>query len=160
MSPDYLEIYLDDHRAASAALVRLVRRVLNNNRSSQWAPDLRKLTEVVEQDAATLDRLAEALGKHGGSLKRIAGLAVERVARLKLNGHILTYSPLSRLLELEGLMAALQFKRSMWESLDRLVVDPAPLEGLDAAEMQARAASQQETVRPILEWAATELAGN
>lgn len=155
---EYLGIYLNDHRAGEAVLVRLAGRILRSNRSTPWASDLSELHEAIRADAATLDEVAEAAGVTGGSIKRLAAIVGVGVGRLKLNGHLLTYSPLSRVLELEALIAALELKRSMWATLGELASGRPPLDVFDPTTMVDRASAQQEIVRPIQRWAASELA--
>jgi hypothetical protein len=65
----------------------------------------------------------------------------EKVGRLKPNGHLTTYSPLSRLLELEGLAGGIEMKRALWLALQES----------EAEAMQAlidRAVEQRERLEP------------
>lgn len=63
--------------------------------------------------------------------KRAAVWAAERIGRLKLNGRVVRYSDLSRLLELEGLSALLAMNLSLWESLGVLLADDERTAGID-----------------------------
>ncbi|MFO7293399.1 MAG: hypothetical protein FWJ92_03870 [Actinomycetes bacterium] len=155
---DYLRIYLADQRAVQAAIVRVATRFARSNRSTPWSRELNDLAREVEDDAATLDSVAGACGADGGAVKRILSLAAERIGRLKLNGHLLTYSPLSRVVETEGLMAALTLKREMWLLLGRLQDWHPPLAAFDFGGLVQRASAQIELLRPIHEWAADQLA--
>jgi hypothetical protein len=47
----------------------------------------------------------------GDKVKNIAAWGIEKVGRLKLNGQLTGYSPLSRVVELEGLLAGIAGKR-------------------------------------------------
>jgi hypothetical protein len=77
----------------------------------------------------------------------VIGQAGELVARLKTNGVLTHYSPSSRVLELEGLLAGIDAKRSLWRSLRTAgVVDLAP----DAPDLEAlivRATSQRQRLQ-------------
>jgi len=61
----------------------------------------------LEADAATLTAVAERLSVSDDPIKRVVARGGELVARLKTNGRLNTYSPLSRLLELEMLLAGI-----------------------------------------------------
>ena len=156
---DYLRIYLTDHRAGQAAIVRVAHRFARSNRATPWELELSRLADDIEADAAVLDSVAEACAVEGGKAKRLLALAGERMGRLKLNGHILTYSPLSRVFEAEGLAAAAALKRQMWRTLERLQHRHAALADFDFAELADRATSQAEVLQRIHEWAADQLAG-
>jgi len=153
----YLPIYLDDHRAIDDGLVRTAQRVAKSNAATPWADELRSLSEAVSADAAQLDAIREAAGIDGGTLKQLAARAGERLGRFKLNGHILTYSPLSRVLETEGLMAALELKRARWQTLATLSSDHSEWGAFDFAELERRAAEQIEQLWPIHAWAVAQL---
>lgn len=155
---EYLDIYLNDHRAGAAGGAQLARRILRSNRTSQFAADLEALVEAIEADRSTLDEVRVAAGVTGGALKQAAALVAERGARLKLNGHLLTYSPLSRVLELEALMAGVQAKRRLWAALRLLAPSRAKLEKFDFEALEARASAQLETIGGIHESAVAEMA--
>ena len=72
---------------------------------------------------------------------------VEKAGRLKLNGQIRGYSPLSRLVELEGLEIGVAGKRSLWQALSRAFPDDARLAGFDLDALVARAEQQLEGLR-------------
>jgi len=79
---------------------------------------------------------------------KIAGATVaERLGRLKPNGQLTGYSPLSRVLEIEGLRGGVQAKLSLWQGLREVA---AQYEQLDEADLDAlceRAQSQLEGLR-------------
>ena len=79
---------------------------------------------------------------HGSRLKRGAAWATEKLSRLKPNGRLWGYSPLSRLQELEGLSMGIAGKQALWESLPE-VPQIAGLSGFDFAELAERARSQR-----------------
>ena len=153
---EYIEIYLNDHAAGAAGGVMLARRLARNNRRTLWADRLAEIAAAIEQDATTFASLRSAVGVEGGTLKRVGALMAERVGRLKPNGHILTYSPLSRVLELEALIAGVEAKRRLWIALAQ-VAHPS-LKGFDLAELESRAANQLATLALAHEWAINELA--
>jgi hypothetical protein len=56
-------------------------------------------------------------GVRPGRAKVAAAWLAEKAGRLKLNGELMRYSPLSRLVELDGLAAGIEAKRAMWLAL-------------------------------------------
>jgi hypothetical protein len=70
--------------------------------------------------------------------------SAEKVGRLKLNGQLTGYSPLSRLEELEILSLGVEGKLAMWRALDRAGVPEADLEILiKRAQSQRRRLERQ-----------------
>ncbi|MBA2522145.1 MAG: hypothetical protein H0V25_02325 [Solirubrobacterales bacterium] len=52
------------------------------------------------------------------------------------------YSPLSRMVELEGLVAGVTGKRAMWRALQQLGGEDSPLGDFDLAGLEGRAEAQ------------------
>jgi NADH dehydrogenase/NADH:ubiquinone oxidoreductase subunit G len=71
----------------------------------------------------------------------------EKLGRLKLNGRLRGYSPLSRLLELEGLLIGITGKIALWKTLEALD-DVKGLE-IDFEQLAARAAEQRSAVEDL-----------
>jgi len=57
------------------------------------------------------------LGVRKDKAKQVAGWTGEKLGRLKLNGRLTSYSPLSRVVELEGLLVILEFNGAMWRAM-------------------------------------------
>jgi hypothetical protein len=55
----------------------------------------------IAEDIDTFERLMERLGLKRSRVKPRLAIATERLTRLKLNGRLLAYSPLSRFVELD-----------------------------------------------------------
>ena len=58
----------------------------------------------IEEDVDSLQEVMDRLDVKPDRVKEAMGWTAEKLGRLKLNGQLLGYSPLSRLVELEGLM--------------------------------------------------------
>jgi hypothetical protein len=112
-----LRIYLNDHLAGSAMGLALARRCLRNNREGELGEFLARLVREIEQDRESLLEVMRALGIPRNPVKEPVARALEVVGRLKLNGRLRGYSPLSRVLELEGLRMGVDGKRALWRSL-------------------------------------------
>ena len=148
-----LEIYLDDHWAAAGAGRALINRIEESNRKTQWSEKLSWLVAEIESDVEELERLRNTLDFDGGMLKRQLALAAERAGRLKLNGRVLTYSPLSRLLEIEAMMSGVMGKQRLWSSM-RTVFAEGGLVGFDFRALEKRAEEQLDVLMSIHEDAA------
>lgn len=150
-----LEIYLDDHWAAAGAGRALINRTEESNRKTQWSEKLSWLVAEIESDVEELERLRNTLDFDGGMLKRQLALAAERAGRLKLNGRLLTYSPLSRLVEIEAMMSGVMGKKRLWSSM-RVVFaeDEGGLVGFDFRALEKRAEEQLDVLMSIHEDAA------
>ena len=141
-----LGIYLNDHLAGATAGRELAARLASQNEGTPYAEALTALAEEIAEDRETLRDLMKALDVSESRLKVAGGWAAERLGRLKLNGRVTGYSPLSRLVELEGLWAGAQAKLSLWQVL-RACADREP--GLDAeqlATLEQRARAQLDTI--------------
>lgn len=120
MSEDEYEMlatYLDDHRAGAAAGRSLSRRMARENSDTGWAEKLAGLADDIEADDRTLGELRRVLGVRGGLAKRSLARVAAGAARLKLNRRLIGYSPLSRVLEAEAMMAGVTAKKCLWVAM-------------------------------------------
>jgi hypothetical protein len=142
MDRKLLGIYLNDHLAGAMGGIELARRCLSNNRGTPLEADLEKLVREIEEDRVVLEGLMERLGIPRSPVKAPVAWALEKVGRLKLNGRLLEYSPLSRVIELELLSSGVETKRSMWTALKGLADEGIDL-GLDLEDLIGRARRQR-----------------
>jgi hypothetical protein len=141
-----IAIYLNDHLAGSTGGLELARRARGSNRGTSFEAPLERLaTEIAEDRAALVDVMAR-LGVARDPLKVWAGWTAEKVARLKFNGRIAGYSPLSRVVELEALGLGVEGKRSLWRALARVCGDDARLTGVDFEGLARRAERQRRLI--------------
>ena len=133
-----LAMYLDDHWAAAGAGVALANRLARQNEGTPWYAELRRIADDVEEDQRTLRRLRETYGRGGFSVKRLLAEGAERIGRLKLNGALIGYTPLARVLELEAMIAGVKGKRLLWSSLRHTEA----ARSVDVDQMESRAKSQ------------------
>jgi len=147
-------IYLEDHFAGSTAGSEMARRLLSSNRDTAWEGPLRKLSEEIDEDRATLRRVMEALGVRRNLPKVGGAWAMEKAGRLKLNGRVRGYSPLSRLVELEFLQIGITGKQGLWEAL--AAGGGQGLEDFDLAALAKRAQKQRKAVKALHRKAAEE----
>ncbi len=110
-------IYLNDHLAGATAGVELARRAASENDGTEFGPPLRRLAQEIAQDREELVSLITEFGYPIDRVKVAVGWSAEKVGRLKPNGHVVGYTPLGRLLELEGLLAGVHAKQALWRAL-------------------------------------------
>jgi hypothetical protein len=136
-----LAIYLNDHLAGATLGVELVRRLRGSNEADpEFGPALASICAEIEADRETLKAAMGRLQVSQGKLKPVAALLGERLGRLKPNGQLRGYSPLSRLDELEMLQIGIAGKRRLWRALER--TRAAELEGFDLQGLAERATEQ------------------
>ncbi len=156
---DLIALYVEDHLALSLGGLRLARRALVENRGTPYAALLERLVPDLEEDRDTLKDVAAALGRSRSALKEAAVVLGELVGRLKPNGRILSYSPLSRVWELEGLMAGTESRRGLWNALARAQKGDPRLRGFDFEALEARARHHREELERFRLRAADEAFG-
>jgi hypothetical protein len=142
-----LAIYLNDHLAGSTVGVELARRLRGNNgETPPFAAPLARVCTEIEEDRETLKALMAELDVRRDPVKPALAWIGEKVARLKLNGRLTGYSPLSRLVELEMLHIGITGKRQLWGSLDGL---GGAIEGFDFKVLAQRAEGQRDVVEDL-----------
>lgn len=139
-----LRVYLNDHLAGAAGGIHLAERCRGSNEGTPLAAFLDTLLVEIREDKATLRGLMDRMDVPVAAPKQALAAAAEVAGRLKLNGQLVGYSPLARLLELEGLSAGVEAKHSLWASLVEVKeVEPA-VGALDLDALIDRAARQRE----------------
>lgn len=146
MASRYLPIYLNDHLAGATVGLELARRAARENAGTEVGALLSELVTEIGQDRETLLQLMSRLDIAPSRAKIAAAWTAEKLGRLKLNGQLRGYSPLSRLVELEGLATGIEGKRALWLALGELA-DPR-LAGTDFDTLAERARSQRERLEP------------
>lgn len=131
MRGDRLRIYLSDHAAMMTAEEELAERCLKENRGQSGQDELvQLLEELVREIHSQREMLHIALKSMDAGpdvVKEFSGWLVEKMGRLKWNGQISGYSPLSRVLELETLLASVQIRLAFWKGARKTSVsDPLP----------------------------------
>lgn len=116
-----LAIYLQDHLAGATAGRDLARRACSANAGTELGSFLGGLELEIAEDRESLLEIMRHLEVEPDRLKLAGAWAGEKLGRLKLNGEITGYSPLSRLVELEGLTLGVTGKLSLWQNLQRAI---------------------------------------
>lgn len=156
MNRKLLGIYLNDHLAGSTVGVELARRTSGSNRNTVYGDVLERITKEIEEDRAALQSIMERLEIRRDHPKVGVAWVAEKFGRLKPNGRLIGYSPLSRLIELESLALGITGKLSLWEALMEVVDQDARLDADDLRRLSERAERQRKEVWELRQRAARE----
>lgn len=149
-----LAIYMQDHLAVATAGSELAHRTRDSNPDGELGDFLKTLARQVDEDRGVLIEMMDHLGIDRSRIKISGAWVGERLGRLKLNGQLTGYSPLSRLIELEALTTGIAGKRAMWENLSTSC--EAELARFDFARLIRRADKQLKGLEPHRAAAAVE----
>jgi hypothetical protein len=148
-----LGIYLNDHLAGSVVGARIAKRIAKENVGNEYGKEVARLIEEIEDDKATLESLMGSLGVRPKRARLALAAAAEMLGRLKPNGRLVGYSPLSRVIELEALTIGITGKLELWQSLNATGEE---IEGIDPDQLILRAEDQRDRVRDLRFRAARE----
>ncbi len=148
-TPQLLAIYLKDHHAAANGGVELVRRILKSNSGNAFHQAVEPLAAMIVEDRRALEEVMEALGVDSSRVKDVGAWLGEKLGRFKLNGHLVSYSPLSRVVELEALAVAINVKLRLWRGLQIARQSDERLAPFDFDALAARASQQLEEVEAL-----------
>jgi hypothetical protein len=153
-----LQTYLQDHHAGSTAGLELARRSAGANEGTEYGPELRQIADEIAEDRETLGRVMESFGVGPHRIKDAGAWAFEKVGRLKPNNRVLGYSPLSRVVELEGLVTGVTAKLALWQALRETLGER--VDGMDLDALAARAESQRGRLEALRRRAAVQAFGS
>ncbi|MFF9066070.1 transaldolase [Streptomyces sp. NPDC014891] len=159
-SADLLAIYLGDHYAAATGGLELFRRAADARKGSQDGRTLAGLADQIDQDRSALARIMTDLGVSTSHSKTVAGWLAEKAGRLKTNGHLLTRSPLSDVLEAEAMLTGVQGKAACWRTLRALAATDSRLHTEDLDTLLDRAAQQSAALEEVRAAAAARTLGS
>ena len=147
---DLLGIYLNDHLAGATGGAGLARRMAAAaDPGSESARVLGTLAAEITQDRLALIKIMGALAIPVRGYKVFAGWAGEKAGRVKLNGHLLTRSPLSELEETELLRLGVEGKAAGWRSLRVLAERDSRLDADQLDDLIERAKRQSDTLETL-----------
>jgi hypothetical protein len=141
-SSKLVPIYLNDHLAGSTAGHDLTARSAKSNEGTELGEFLSDLVGQIEADKAMLEDVMARLHVKHDQVKLTAGWLAEKAGRLKLNGRLLEYSPLSRVIELEGLITGVNGKLALWRALAHAAPGEPRIADIDFVQLIARAEEQ------------------
>jgi hypothetical protein len=144
-----LRIYVQDHFAGATAGLGLARRSAGSNKGTTYGDDLARIADEIAQDRQTLEAIIDELDIPRDQVKNALAWGAERAGRFKLNGQLTGYSPLSRLVELEGLITGISGKISLWRALLELVPQEPRLDAERLQELIERGEEQRRTAEEL-----------
>ena len=145
---DYLAIYLNDQLALGIVWREVARRSQRANAGTEVGAALERVATGIAEDVETFEEIMRRLGVRRSPVKRPLAIAAERVGRLKLNGHLRRYSPLSRFEELDFLAMGIDGKKLLWASLRDLAGLRERLPDVDFDALIERAQQQRDELEP------------
>ena len=151
-----LGTYLNDHLAGSTVGLELAKRARGSNKGNEYGKVLERIATEIDEDREALQGLMDALEIKRDRPKVAVAWIAEKFGRLKPNGRILSYSPLSRLIELESLALGITGKRSLWEVLGEVADQDARLDATELKRLAERAERQRAEVWNLRQRAAHE----
>ncbi|RSN11161.1 hypothetical protein DMC63_30425 [Streptomyces sp. WAC 05977] len=144
----FLSIYLNDQLAMGIAWRELARRSRKANQGTEAGEALTRVASGIAEDVETFRDIMRELGIRRNPVKGTLTALAERAGRLKPNGRLTSYSPLSRFEELEFLIMGVEGKKQLWDTLDRLAGLRSRLPGIDFARLIERAGEQRALLEP------------
>ena len=151
-----LRIFMQDHLAASTAGLELARRARGANEGTNYGHPLARLADEIEADRGALEAMLADLDFGPDRAKNVGAWAGEKLGRLKLNGQVKGYSPLSRVLELEGLTVGIGAKLSLWRILLEVAAEEPRLDADRLRRLIECGEEQRRTVEELRTLAARE----
>jgi hypothetical protein len=151
-----LRIYLQDHHAGSTTGLELARRIRGSNKGNEYGAAMAKNVDEIAADQKSLESIMDELGFGTDRVKDLGAWTLEKVGRLKLNGQITGYSPLSRVVELEGLVSGITGKIALWVALLQVAPEEPRLDAARLERLRERGESQRATVEELRQRAARE----
>jgi hypothetical protein len=155
----YLRIYRNDQLAAGVLWREAARRAQRNNDGTELGEALARVAAITAEDVDLFASLMRPLGLRRNAIKIGAAIVAERAGRLKLNGHLRRYSPLSRFVELDFLLMGVIGKQVLWRNLGDRAGLRAELPDVDFDELHRRAQTQIDLLEPFHTAAAREALG-
>lgn len=133
-----LAIYLNDHMAAATGAVELAGRAARSNRGTAYGQVLAEIRDEIAEDRAALAAIMSQVGVGIDRPRAALAWGVEKLGRLKLNGQLTGYSPLSRLEEIEILELGASGKLLLWQALQQAAPSGVPEAELERLIKRAR----------------------
>lgn len=139
-----LKIYLNDHLAASLAVLELAGRCRDNNPEGPLPAFLERFQKEIDEERGAVKEILSRIGGMEDPAKLAAAWLLEKAGRFKLNGKLLGYSDLSRLEELEAIVIGVRGKIALWKVLLELAETDERLRGVGLGPLLQQGERQHE----------------
>ena len=154
-----LTIYLNDHLTGATAGRELARRLRRTFRNDPNEQTMVRIADEIDDDRLTLVRLMRALDIKVSHIKPALGWFAEKLGRAKLNGRLLTRSPLSTLIELEIMRLGVEGKAAAWRTLHSICDRETALDSNELQQLIDRAEQQIVELEHLRKSSATRIFG-
>ena len=144
MRSEALTTYLQDHLAGALHAIELLKAMRDHFDGEPLGKLASEVLAEVEADREVLARLTESAGGTAGGMKEWVAWLAEKVSRLKLKHG--SADGLGTFEALEFLVLGIHGKRALWRSMAVVASFDLRLQGVDFAELIARAESQHQRV--------------
>jgi len=155
----HLAIYMNDQLALGVLWREIARRSARANHGTETGAALEDVANAITEDVETFEDIMRRVGIPKTHVKPVLAIAGERFGRLKLNGQLKGYSPLSRFEELDFLVMGIEGKVVLWENLRDLAGLGARLPDVDFDALIERARAQRTQLEPFHAQAGREAFG-
>jgi hypothetical protein len=155
----YLAIYMNDQLALGVLWREVARRAARENEGSDAGAALQRVASAIGEDVETFEQMMARLEIPKTPAKPLLAIVGERFGRLKLNGQLRGYSPLSRFEELDFLLMGLDGKVVLWTNLRDHAGLGARLPDVDFDALIDRARQQRALLEPFHAEAGREALG-
>ena len=155
----FLRVYMADQLALGVLWREIARRCKRSNEGSPVGDAVARVADEIAEDVVTFEQIMIRLGIPKARVKPALAIAGERLGRLKLNGRLTEYSPLSRFEELDVLRMGIDGKMVLWANLRDLAGLAGRLPDVDFDGLIERARRQRDTIEPFRQQAGREAFG-
>jgi hypothetical protein len=156
--PTPLVVLLRNHQAGGRAAVDLFRRAASAQRARPYAPELRRMAQEAREDLDFNEGVMRRLGVRASPVQVAGTRLTERLGRYKPNGRLVGRTPLSDVVELEGLIATVHVKLAGWQAAQQGEFLTAE-ESARLDELADRARSQADRLSEMHRQAAADVLG-
>jgi len=155
----HLAIYMNDQLALGVLWREIARRSQRSNRGTALGAALERVADAIAEDVETFEDIMQRIGIPKNVAKPLLAMVGERFGRLKLNGQLRGYSPLSRFQELDIIVTGIEGKVLLWTTLRDLAGLGARLPDVDFSALIERAQGQRTQLEPFHAQAGREALG-
>lgn len=155
----FLRIYMNDQLALGVGWRELARRAQSQNEGTTLGDALARVATGIAEDVETFEGVMDRLGLARDRVKPMLVTVGERIGRLKLNGQLRGYSPLSRFAELDLLAMGIEGKKILWANLRDFAGLRVRLADVDFDGLVERAERQRAELEPFRALAGREAFG-
>jgi hypothetical protein len=140
---------MNDQLAAGVLWREVARRSQRSNSGTPAGDALQRVATAIADDVVTFEQIMDRLGARRSRVKPALAVVAERAGRLKLNGRLTSYSPLSRFAELDFLAIGIEGKKQLWQNLRDGADLATRLPDVDFDGLVERAQRQRDDIEPF-----------